>query len=127
MSPRPAGTTTMAAQGGNAAAEGAADWLRLAAAPTFAIMALLTGVLGGGPADMLCSSAQDASPLSGMALMYWLMSVFHSATWLKLISRRRSGAPAAPDPAFAGASGAEPSSRAKRPSRAAGSFRQREA
>ena len=35
----------------------AADWLCLAAAPTFAIMALLTAVLGGGAADMLCSSA----------------------------------------------------------------------
>jgi hypothetical protein len=35
-------------ESGNAAALGAADWLCLAAAPTFAIMALLTGVLGGG-------------------------------------------------------------------------------
>jgi hypothetical protein len=77
---------------GNAAALGAADWLCLAAAPTFAIMALLTGVLGGGPPDMLCSAAQDASPLSGMAPMYLLMSAFHSAPWLKLISSRRSGA-----------------------------------
>lgn len=76
----------------NAAALGAADWLCLAAAPTFAIMALLTGVLGGGPADMLCSAAQDALPLSGMIPMYLLMSVFHSAPWLKLVSSRRSGA-----------------------------------
>jgi hypothetical protein len=68
------------------AARGAADWLSLAAAPTFAIMALLTGVLGG-PQDMLCTSAQDASPLSGMVPMYMLMSTFHSAPWLKLISR----------------------------------------
>jgi hypothetical protein len=73
--------------GGRAAARGAADWLSLAAAPTFAIMALLTGVLGGGPLDMLCS----ASPLSGMVTMYLLMSAFHSAPWLKLIARRRSG------------------------------------
>ena len=73
--------------GGNAAALGAADWLCLAAAPTFAIMALLTGVLGGGPPDMLCSAAQDASPLSGMLPMYVLMSAFHSAPWLKLISQ----------------------------------------
>jgi hypothetical protein len=71
---------------------GAADGLCLAAAPTFAIMALLTGVVGGGPQDMLCSAAQDASPLSGMVAMYLLMSVFHSAPWLKLLSRRRSGA-----------------------------------
>ena len=75
-------------ESGNAAALGAADWLCLAAAPTFAIMALLTGVLGGGPLDMLCSAAQDASPLSGMVPMYVLMSAFHSAPWLKLISAR---------------------------------------
>lgn len=78
---------------GNAAALGAADWLSLAAAPTFAVMALLTGVLGGGPPDMLCLAAQGASPLSGMAPMYLLMSAFHSAPWLKLISGRRSGRP----------------------------------
>ena len=69
-----------------------ADWLSLAAAPTFAIMALLTGVLGGGAPDMLCSAMQDGSPLSGMIPMYVLMSAFHSAPWLKLIAGRRSGA-----------------------------------
>ena len=69
---------------------GAAGWLGLAAAPTFAIMALLTSVLGGGPADMLCSAAPDASPLSGMLPMYLLMSAFHSTPWLKLISGRRT-------------------------------------
>ena len=77
---------------GAAAARGIAKWLSLAAAPTFAIMALLTGVLGGGPPDLLCSAAQDASPLSGMAPMYLLMSAFHSAPWLRLIASRRSGA-----------------------------------
>ena len=75
---------------GDAPAGHAADWLCLAAAPTFAIMALLTGVLGGSPPDMVCSAAQDASPLSGMVPMYLLMSAFHSAPWLKLISRRRA-------------------------------------
>jgi hypothetical protein len=79
-------------ESGNAAALGAAGWLSLAAAPTFAIMALLTGVLGGGPPDMLCSAGQIASPLSGMVPMYLLMSAFHSAPWLKLISSGRNGA-----------------------------------
>jgi hypothetical protein len=51
-------------------------------------MALITGV--GGTPDMLCSALQDTSPLTGMVPMYLLMSVFHSAPWLKLISRRRT-------------------------------------
>jgi len=75
----------------SAAAKGAADFLYLAAAPTFAIMALLTGVFGGGPADALCSTA-GASQLGGMMPMYLLMSAFHSAPWLKLIVGRRSEA-----------------------------------
>lgn len=66
------------------------SWLPLAAAPTFAVMALLTSVLGGGAADALCSIA-GASPLSGMVPMYLLMSAFHLAPWLKLIARRRNG------------------------------------
>jgi hypothetical protein len=65
---------------------GAANWLYLAAAPTFAIMALLTGVLDGGAPAMLCATAQDASPLTGMVPMYLLMSAFHLPPWLKLIS-----------------------------------------
>jgi hypothetical protein len=73
-----------------ATALGAADWLGLAAAPIFAIMALLTGVLGGGQMAMMCSTAPDASPLGGMAAMYLLMSAFHLTPWLRLISRRRS-------------------------------------
>ncbi|MCC2687323.1 MAG: hypothetical protein K0S21_126 [Rhizobiaceae bacterium] len=67
---------------------GAANGLALAASPTFAIMALLTAVPGGGPAEMLCS-ADPASPLSGMATMYLLMSAFHAAPWLKLVRRCR--------------------------------------
>ena len=85
-------TAGACAGSGIAAALGAADGLSLAAAPTFAIMALLTGVLGAGPLDALCSAVQDASPLTGMVPMYLLMSAFHSAPWLKLIFSRRSGA-----------------------------------
>jgi hypothetical protein len=79
-------------ESGHAAALRVADWLYLAAAPTFAIMALLTGVLGGGLPDILCSGAEHASPRSGMIPMYLLMSAFHSPPWLKLISSRRNGA-----------------------------------
>jgi hypothetical protein len=74
------------------AALGAGGWLGLAAAPTFAVMALLTYVPSGG-ADMMCSAAHAVSPLSGMVPMYVLMSAFHSAPWLNLISRRWSAAP----------------------------------
>jgi uncharacterized YccA/Bax inhibitor family protein len=64
-----------------------ASWLALAAAPTFAMMALLTGALGG-PAEMICS-AGHASPLSGMVPMYALMGAFHSGPWLKLLAAGR--------------------------------------
>ena len=45
---------------------GAADWISLAAAPTFAIMALVTGIRARGMPEVLCSATQDASPLTGM-------------------------------------------------------------
>jgi hypothetical protein len=73
----------------DAAARGVAERLALAAAPTFALMALLTGVLGGDPMDMPCSAAHGALPLNGMVLMYMLMSVFHGAPWLRWIAARR--------------------------------------
>lgn len=62
----------------------ASDGLALAASPTFAIMALLTIVVDGGPLEILCAPAH-LSPLSGMATMYLLMSAFHTAPWLRLI------------------------------------------
>jgi hypothetical protein len=86
------GSGAIRCESDNAAVMGAADFLYLAAAPTFAIMALLTCVLGGGSPDALCSSV-SASPLSGMVPMYLLMSAFHSAPWLKLISSRRKTIP----------------------------------
>lgn len=76
---------------GAAAAPGAAGWLGLAAAPTFAVMALWTGY-SGLEADVLCMSSHSALSLHGMAAMYALMCVFHLAPWLKLVSDRRPGA-----------------------------------
>jgi hypothetical protein len=61
-------------------------WLSLAAAPTFAAMTLLTFV-AGGDADVMCGAVHGSSPLGGMVPMYVLMSAFHAAPWLKLMSR----------------------------------------
>lgn len=72
--------------GAKAVLSGAAEWLHLMAAPTFAMMALVTGNTGDSAMAMICS--HDASPLSGMAAMYGLMSAFHLGPWLRLMSRR---------------------------------------
>lgn len=77
----------------NSVALSAARWLALAASPTFAAMALLTGVLTGGHPGMGGASA-TMSPLSGMVTMYVLMSVFHAGAWLNLLQVGR--APAGP-------------------------------
>lgn len=64
-------------------ARGAAGWLAFAAAPVFAVMALLTHLSGG---DMLCTAAPGASSLTGMTTMYALMSAFHLSPWLRLMA-----------------------------------------
>jgi hypothetical protein len=63
-----------------------ARWLHLAAAPTFAVMALSTLVLDGGPPNAFCAVA-GGSALNGMAPMYLLMALFHLTPWLKLVVR----------------------------------------
>ena len=64
----------------------AAEWLGLAATPTFAAMALVSAT-SGGPPDMLCIT-DGMSPLSGMTAMYVLMSAFHLCPWLRLAAGR---------------------------------------
>lgn len=73
-------------RGGRQARLRPAEWLGLAAAPTFAAMAL-ANILLGGPPDMLCT-ADGTSPLSGMTAMYLLMSAFHLPPWLRLAAGR---------------------------------------
>ncbi|MCA0045748.1 hypothetical protein LB577_02065 [Mesorhizobium sp. B283B1A] len=75
---------------------GIADWLCLAAAPTFAMMALLS-CLQGGDAAMLCMGSSPLTgpsltgpSLTGMPAMYLLMSAFHLAPWLRVISGRQA-------------------------------------
>jgi len=92
MIARPAGLKRAFGNGCGPAGRVAAGWLCFAATPTFAVMALLTIMHGGSMPDMLCPPAQNASPLSGMVPMYLLMSLFHSAPWLRLVFSRRSGA-----------------------------------
>ncbi|MEI9408015.1 MULTISPECIES: hypothetical protein [Mesorhizobium] len=73
----------------NAAPRGIADWLCLAAAPTFALMALLSRLQGGDTAMPCMGASPLAGPiLTGMPAMYLLMSAFHLAPWLRVISRR---------------------------------------
>ena len=77
---------------GVTAARGLAQWLCLAATPTFALLAFVTGILGGSPMDRLCSSGHWA-PLNAMGTMYLLMSVFHLPPWLNLIKLACRGRP----------------------------------
>jgi hypothetical protein len=75
-------------------ARGTAGWLSLAAAPSFALMALLTGLASGAP-EMLCmhdASMPGTGALGGMGVMYLLMSVFHLPAWLRLIAHWHGGA-----------------------------------
>jgi hypothetical protein len=51
-------------------------------------MALWTVFFTSEP-DILCMAMQGSSPVSGMTMMYLLMSAFHAAPWLKFISSQR--------------------------------------
>jgi hypothetical protein len=74
--------------GGRRVASGLTRWLGLSAAPTFAFMAMWSAFFSGQP-DMLYMAMQYSSPMSGMTVMYLLMSAFHLSPWLKLIAGRR--------------------------------------
>ncbi|HEV2263822.1 MAG TPA: hypothetical protein VGR79_04745 [Stellaceae bacterium] len=76
----------------NAIALSSTGGLGLAAAPTFAVMALLTWLRGGDMPDMLCAAVHGSSLLGGMIPMYLLMSAFHLTPWLRLVANRRSSA-----------------------------------
>jgi len=60
-----------------------AGWLSLAASPSFATMAAMSALDGGG----LCLSAPGSWPMNGMTGMYLLMSIFHLPPWLRLMAR----------------------------------------
>jgi hypothetical protein len=71
-----------------ALARGAAGAICLAAAPTFAVMALLSCLPGGNPYEPVCSVMRHVTPMQGMAWMYLLMSAFHLPPWLRLLTAR---------------------------------------
>lgn len=73
--------------GGDHAASGAAHCLRLAAAPTFALMAAWEASDDGASAAV-CTAIHAPALLDGMTIMYLLMGVFHAAPWLNLLARR---------------------------------------
>jgi hypothetical protein len=63
-----------------------ANGLRFAAAPTFALMAVLNVMARDGRSEMICSAMPAGAPLGDMTVMYLLMSAFHLVPWLKRIS-----------------------------------------
>jgi hypothetical protein len=72
-----------------------ADLLAFAATPIFAMMALVTTILGGDTLLIFCGAAHGASLPGGMVPMYLLMSVFHAPPWMKLIGAGSTGMPTA--------------------------------
>ena len=70
----------------------AEGWLSLAAAPTFAAMALATAVQDAAVPAVLCLAMPHPAPWTGMVAMYALMSAFHSAPWWRRLARRRGPA-----------------------------------
>lgn len=75
------------------AAMGKAAWLAnllcLAAAPCFALMALLSAI-GSGGADPMCSASANGPGFhaGGMGAMYLMMSAFHLPPWLRKLRQR---------------------------------------
>ena len=72
------------------AAAGKAAWLAnllcLAAAPSFALMALLSAI--GGGADPICAAGGPGFHAGGMGAMYLMMSAFHLPPWLRKLWQR---------------------------------------
>jgi hypothetical protein len=63
--------------------------LSLAPTPTFALLGLLSAAQEGSLESVICSAGHGSSMLTGMVSMYLLMSVFHSAPWIRMIAQRR--------------------------------------
>jgi hypothetical protein len=66
---------------------GLTDWIGLAGAPIFAVLAVLTTIPDGDAVGVLCGVA-PASFLGGMNVMYALMAGLHIGPWIKLFASR---------------------------------------
>ncbi|MGJ4916400.1 hypothetical protein ACQR10_18510 [Bradyrhizobium sp. HKCCYLRH2060] len=64
-----------------------ANGLRYAAAPTFALMAVLNAMARDGRSDVICSAMPAGAPLGDMTVMYLLMSAFHLVPWVRRMRR----------------------------------------
>ena len=64
------------------AADKHSHWLRLAATPVFAVMALVAA--SDAPPLSMCAAGATLLPVDGMTAMYLLMSLFHLPPWLAL-------------------------------------------
>ena len=67
---------------------GVAVCLGLAAAPTFAVMAVATGLYEPRGGAAFCGPVPGGSPLGDMGVMYLLMGAFHLGPWLRLAASR---------------------------------------
>lgn len=65
------------------------DLLYLAAAPTFALMTLLSVTMDADIIVSVCSTSTSLFAPRGMPMMYLLMTLFHFPPWLRLFSRLR--------------------------------------
>jgi hypothetical protein len=83
MTMRTAGTKRMAEMW---RARDASGWIGLAAAPSFAVMALIAAT--ETPRMAVCAPASAMPAIDGMAWMYLLMSLSHLSPWLTIRSRR---------------------------------------
>lgn len=63
-----------------ATADKQTQWLRLAAAPVFAAMALISAT--DAPPLSMCAAGATVLPVDGMTAMYLLMTLFHLPPWL---------------------------------------------